>query len=220
MSFRPYPVMTLCVAVSLVILGLLGHWQWSRYEAKTQAVAITPDWTELAPATGDSLWLATIHDGRSAWRELRRIADGEDSMLATTGLVFSINPPEARPASPEDQSLGRGIVRPFPQRGGFAAAANPEDGVFYGYDRDAMGAALGHDLSDMVFEPELIRFVEEDGASRPGANPWADPALLDPLPPARHLGYALTWWGMALGLLILYFVYHLQSGRLKLRDGQ
>ena len=36
----------------------------------------------------------------------------------------------------------------------------------------------------------------------------------DAMPPARHLGYALTWYGLALVLLAIYFAYHISVGRL------
>lgn len=220
MSFRPYPVMTLCAAISLVLLGMLGQWQWARFQSKTQVAGTVPAWTELAPPDGNRLWLSTIHDGRSAWRGLRVIVQDGRGVLATDRLVFAIDPPDmAEPAGP-DPALGRGLLRPFPGSDRFAAPASLPDRVFYGFDRAGMAEAAGLALSEVVFEPEMIRFIEEDGTSRLAANPWADPSLLDPLPPARHLGYALTWWGMALGLLVLYLVYHVQAGRLKFGDGR
>ena len=39
----------------------------------------------------------------------------------------------------------------------------------------------------------------------------------DALPPARHLGYALTWYGLAVVLVVIYFAYHANAGRLSLR---
>ena len=30
----------------------------------------------------------------------------------------------------------------------------------------------------------------------------------------QHLSYAITWYGLALSLLFVYFSYHLSSGRL------
>ena len=45
-------------------------------------------------------------------------------------------------------------------------------------------------------------------------NPYAKPNAGDPLPPERHLGYALTWWGLALALVVIYVIYHIRAGRL------
>ena len=39
----------------------------------------------------------------------------------------------------------------------------------------------------------------------------------DAMPPARHLGYALTWYGLAIVLLAIYFAYHMSVGRLALQ---
>jgi len=73
--------------------------------------------------------------------------------------------------------------------------------------------ALDRPVSRRVFEPRRLMARDETGQGMID-NPQADSALADPLPPARHLGYALTWWGMALALLIMYFVYHAGVGRL------
>ena len=40
-------------------------------------------------------------------------------------------------------------------------------------------------------------------------------ANLDNLPPARHLGYALTWFGLALGMIGVYIALHIARGRLR-----
>jgi surfeit locus 1 family protein len=48
-------------------------------------------------------------------------------------------------------------------------------------------------------------------------NPYAFAKPLDPLPPERHFGYALTWWGMAIGLLGVYLALHHSKGRLRFR---
>jgi surfeit locus 1 family protein len=56
-------------------------------------------------------------------------------------------------------------------------------------------------------------YVGEDG--RAIANPFARMADADPLPPERHLGYAITWWGLAATLACIYFFYHASIGRLR-----
>jgi cytochrome oxidase assembly protein ShyY1 len=55
-------------------------------------------------------------------------------------------------------------------------------------------------------------YIGPDG--RADANPFAHAPGVDPLPPARHLGYALTWYGLALVLIVIYLAYHISVGRL------
>jgi len=33
----------------------------------------------------------------------------------------------------------------------------------------------------------------------------------------QHLSYAITWYGLALSLLIVYFSYHVSNGRLRIK---
>jgi surfeit locus 1 family protein len=68
-----------------------------------------------------------------------------------------------------------------------------------------------------VFEPEVIRLVSENGAYLID-NPYARLRLDDELPPQRHFGYAITWWGLAMALVGVYLAFHHQKGRLRFRN--
>ena len=68
-----------------------------------------------------------------------------------------------------------------------------------------------------VFEPEVIRFVSENGPYLID-NPYARLRLDDELPPQRHFGYAITWWGLAMALIGVYLAFHHQKGRLRFRN--
>ena len=48
MTFKPYPVLTLFTAVSVVILIMFGNWQWSRYHEKMALVDAAPEWTTVS----------------------------------------------------------------------------------------------------------------------------------------------------------------------------
>ena len=63
-----------------------------------------------------------------------------------------------------------------------------------------------------------VRNSADMSKARRTANPYAFAKLLDPLPPQRHFGYALTWWGMAIGLLGVYLALHHSQGRLRFRS--
>jgi len=63
----------------------------------------------------------------------------------------------------------------------------------------------------------LVRNSENPGQTRTTTNPYGAPTPVDPLPPERHFGYALTWWGLAAALFVIYWVFHASRGRLSLR---
>ena len=67
-----------------------------------------------------------------------------------------------------------------------------------------------------MFEPEtLIR--TDNLTSAPAANPLLIPGDSERLPPERHFGYAITWWGLAMALAGVYLAFHYQRGRLRFR---
>lgn len=55
-------------------------------------------------------------------------------------------------------------------------------------------------------------FLEADAAPNPGGVPVGGQTHLDI--PNDHLQYAITWFGIALALLGVYFAYHWENGRL------
>ena len=222
MTFRPLPVMTFCVLVSLVILTLLGNWQWQRYSQKLEIATTEIAWESLFGSVVDEqvFFVSTVVNGRSAWKHVAVLEDSErgDIVLATHFLSFQVN-------APETIALQKGREFDF------------EDGIFYtpskanvftpdavgdsyfSYDVEAMRARLPAVLQDrlrtVVFEPRLINVRDDVGDEGEIENPAADPVLADPLPPERHLGYALTWWGIAIVLFVIYLVYHVSAGRLR-----
>ncbi len=62
-------------------------------------------------------------------------------------------------------------------------------------------AMPGSTTSPIITSPAT--YVGADGRATP--NPFALAPGADALPPARHLGYALTWYGLALVLLVDLF---------------
>ncbi|MGN6147566.1 MAG: SURF1 family protein, partial [Rhizomicrobium sp.] len=58
-------------------------------------------------------------------------------------------------------------------------------------------------------------FLEADAKPNPGGWPKGGVTVVDL--PNNHLQYAITWFGLAIGLLGVYLVYHSSRGRLGLR---
>jgi surfeit locus 1 family protein len=89
----------------------------------------------------------------------------------------------------------------------------PLQRLWFAVDLSAMGRNGG--LENVADYYIASSYVGADGRSV--ANPFALAPGADALPPARHLGYAITWYGLALVLIVIYFAYHVSVGRLSIR---
>ncbi len=232
MMFRPMPILTVLSVLSLIILVKLGNWQYGRY---TQKMAVSETVRTEAPAEIVSAIVETDNagmaqqvygaiDGEPVWRRYvpaRLDGDGERVLLlwdATGGpgsvplLVADAGEPFSRVAN---------VLTRTPIRGRFAAQDNPEGNEWYTLDPSAMARQLGYaDAAPRIVETlaVTIRNSADMSRARRAANPYAYETFRDTLPPQRHFGYALTWWGMAIGLLGVYFVFHHSQGRLRFRS--
>ena len=228
MQFRPYPVMTACVMASLVVLIWLGSWQWSRYQDKLSQREIPPIETSRVSVTviaGDvgAQSLYAIIDGEPVWRRyVPATIDGGEGRVVLA-LWDGIGGVEPLPLSLEGLGSVTRESAVFIREtrvSGFAAKNRPEDDTWHSFDGPAMLARLGFPGRTYVQVVEPVELTIYAGADvsrfRTTANPYASPKPLDPLPPARHLGYALTWWGLALGLIAFYLGFHVSNGRLSL----
>jgi surfeit locus 1 family protein len=91
-----------------------------------------------------------------------------------------------------------GYVHPAEHPGWFSAADDPATRTFYTLDPAAIGAALGL--------PRVAPFVLVAlGPTPPGL--WPDPAKHLPRPPNNHLQYALTWYGLAAALAVVFMAW-------------
>jgi len=216
LRFRPMPLFTLVCAVAFAILIALGNWQWRRYEEKLRAAATAPIVAEALvkePPHGPPLLVFGVIDGRSGWRLFVPTSDAAGAVLfIDAGFAPGVAPPDrATLATPSSIAAGRNvrgaILRPRPP-GMFAPQSEPARGIWYAVDLPAMAHAAGYARA----APYVIAapYVDAEGRARP--NPFAQPS--DPLPPQRHAGYAVTWWGLAAGLLGVYFAMHRTQGRL------
>lgn len=226
MMFRPLPVMTVLTVVSLVILVLLGNWQYARYSEK-----INEDPDDLPPV--QSLTFDVISPGEGALaQQVYGVADSEPLwrryVLAErrdTGaqVILALNATGGpRPVSLALTDIGevRADVRVFPREGRESGRNAPPDEEWYVYDRAGMLSQWGlEDSAIDVAEPLELTVIDAANTerTRTTANPYAAPRPVDPLPPQRHFGYAITWWGLAAVLFVMYFVFHASRGRLSLR---
>lgn len=218
MLFRPLPVLTVFTVVSLAILILLGNWQWGRYVAKTGARDAPAPATMVLEGVADpakALRLYTVIDARSGWRLAVPVQVGTRTVLLVDTFFDGVQPPEvdAAAAAAPVRVEGRLIL---PQVNAFAARNQPGENRWYEMDAGAMQGALAvRQLEPALFEPVQLTYVSPSGARRQIANPFAAAVPGDALPPERHVGYALTWWGLAAALVGVYAAFHMRTGRLR-----
>ena len=225
MHFRPLPVLTALTLVCLVILVVLGNWQYERYSEK---IVSGPE--DLPPVQTLSFEIVSMDGARA--QQVYGIADSEPiwrrfvpARRGDTGELVLLGVDATGGASPVPVRLAdigsvERTVRVFPRAGRSVSRNRPDEDLWYVYDRAGMLARLGLEDDDIpVAEPvELTVYNAGDlTRARTTENLYAAPRPIDPLPPQRHFGYALTWWGLALALAVMYVVFHHARGRLRLR---
>jgi surfeit locus 1 family protein len=216
MRFRPIPLMTALSAVALVILILLGNWQWSRYQQKLHARAAPPAQMTIANAAalpGELQLVYALNDDGPAWRVFAPVVQNGATTFVDTGAVAGMNPPDWRtlrePFSGGAIGLKGTPVRPTPAPW-TAAKPDPARHIWFAVDLPAMARAAGAPPPTAYYL--ALPYIGPNGALIP--NPYVDPRTADPLPPERHFGYALTWWGLAGALIGVYAAFHIRAGRL------
>jgi surfeit locus 1 family protein len=90
-----------------------------------------------------------------------------------------------------------GYVRPADRPGPFAAHDDVAMRRFYTLDPAAIGAAIGLKVAPFT----LVALGPQP------ADLFPDPARHMPRPPNDHLSYAITWFGLALALAVIFVVW-------------
>ncbi len=230
MVFRPYPILTIASVVSLVVLVVLGNWQWEKYSKKSDQILHATENAERdravvveAPKGGYALQVYGLIDGNSVWR---RYVPGKINGVGDPVLVlYDVT---LGPTQEPLQIFGLGTIRikgvsnvfvRNDQRGIFTPRNNLKKNTWYWFDSLTMINLYGYSATKpvRVVEQEFIEVKDSTVSQghRTVKNPYYTSERKDTLPRERHLGYALSWWGMALALVIIYFVYHVQQGRTK-----
>lgn len=220
--FRPLWLMTILTVASLALLIALGRWQWDRYQTKLAAASEPVAEMTIAQYTPIETGIQFVYGVRpdthdSGWRVFVPVQYGDTTVFVDSDWIDGTevpNPAEVRvsPALRVGAPINGASIRPEPPAP-LTMPARPLQRLWFAIDLAAMGRNAGLDnVADFYIAGT---YVGEDG--RATRNPFALAPGADVLPPARHLGYALTWYGLALVLLGIYFAYHISVGRLGLR---
>jgi surfeit locus 1 family protein len=101
-----------------------------------------------------------------------------------------------------------GIIREPAPPGWFTPPINIARRVVHTRDPETLAKAFG-------WRNIFPMFLEADATPNPGGWPKGGVTIVDL--PNDHLQYAITWFGLALGLLAVYLTYHRSKGRLGLK---
>ena len=208
------------LAMLAVLVGL-GVWQVERLAWKT-ALLDAIDHAEAAPAVPLPSHPAAFAKVRVQGRfraDLRALygADVRDTAEGPqmgAGLLVPLERRDGPPilvdrgwiplsrrqaiAMPSGEVSVEGYVRPAVQPGLFSANDDPVRRHFYTLDPAAIGAALG--------VRDLAPFTLVALGPRP-SDLYPEPAHHLPRPPNNHLSYAITWFGLAVALVVVFVVW-------------
>lgn len=237
MSFRPLPGLTIAMLAALAILLSLGTWQLQRLGWKNDLTVRMQARAAAAPVSlGDALTrhsagediaflpvrltgrflhekelhFFTVEDskmGRRIFTPLK--TDDGHYVLVDRGFVpDALRPQGARKAGLNDRKADlTGQVRPGGSSGLFVPDNKPENNDWYWRDHAGMAAAAG-----LYGKDGLVPFFVEATSPAPGG--WPNGHASRPRLVNNHLEYALTWYALALVMLVIYALLHMRAGRL------
>ncbi|MBL8530554.1 MAG: hypothetical protein JNK94_02360 [Hyphomonadaceae bacterium] len=220
--FRPLPLMSIFAIVALAVLVSFGRWQWERYEQKTAlADEPVPEMTiedyQTLPEGLQFVYGVRQDVHQQGWRVFAPVQYGDTVVFVDSEFIEGARAPDpAEVRVPPALRLGAPIsgasIRPEPPAP-LTRAPRPLQRLWFAVDLSAMGRNAG--LENVADYYIASAYMGADG--RAVTNPFAMAPGADTLPPARHMGYAITWYGLALVLVVIYFAYHVSVGRLSLR---
>ena len=113
--------------------------------------------------------------------------------------------------APEGEISITGVTRNrASDRNMFSPDADMKQGIWYWYDLVGVSASMPDDLLDGYEGPVPITsavFVQLEPGGEPGTGKWPDPEDLKVELPNNHLQYALTWYALAVVLVVMGWLF-------------
>ena len=212
---------TLMTLLMLAVLLGLGTWQVRRLQWKEAILAQIAD-AEAAPpiplpASPEPFTKVAVTGhlrGDLSAQYAVEVRDTREGPQIGTFLVQPLERPNQPPllvergwvpqkrvtpiAQPQGQTTIVGYIHEAETPGLFSAKDDPAARVFYTLDPAAIGASLGL--------PRVAPFILIALGPAP-PELWPDPARHLPRPPNNHLSYAITWYGLAGALVVIFVVW-------------
>jgi len=239
--FRPLLVPTLWLIPLLAILIGLGTWQIQRLHWKLDLLAKIHAGLTSAPVPLHDA-LPSYDADRISAADYRRVQvrglfeNGQEMFFFTTGsdgeAVYHIvtpflmrdghtllvdrgyipmqmlDSPAWKAGDLNGQRTISGIIRKPAPPNWFTPPIDKAHRIVHTRDPQTLAKAFG-------VKNIYPMFLEADATPNPGGWPIGGVTVVDL--PNNHLQYAITWFGLALGLLGVYLAYHSSRGRLGLR---
>jgi surfeit locus 1 family protein len=229
--FRPSLRAALFTLPALIILVLLGNWQmhrlhWKRgllqeIAAHMAAPPVNLPATPFAAETWEyrHVTVTGVFDhahemylfapgpqGGAGYQVITPLIRPEgDVVLVNRGWVPTDHKDSATRAAAQlaGQVTVAGVIRLTGKSNMFSPANRPDLGIWYVRDIASMANYIGAQRKGLKVPPVV---VEADATPNPGGWPQGGNTITEI--PNNHLDYALTWYGLALVLLVIYVVYH------------
>ena len=236
MTFRPALWMTVAAIPALMMLIYLGTWQvvrmhWKEvliddFVSRATADAIPAPAAEDAAANRyqrlrlDGIWMhhaetqliGRTFEGTAGYHVITpfRLNDGRVLLMNRGWVSQDYRKPTARPTSLVSGQVRVDAILRLPKTKGYFVPENSPE------KDDWFTLKISDIASHHKLDANLITSYTAD-VLRP-AGPYVLPigAGVEVNIPNDHWNYALTWYGLGLGLIGVYFAWHVQAGRLHL----
>jgi len=236
MTFRPYLGLTIACALLFAALCGLGIWQLERLQWKLALIARVNSHMAAAPLLLSQIM--TLQADEAQYRRVSlkgRFDHAREAYVFTTdegaavyhvltpfttddGKVVMVDRGEVpkEKLDPATRLAGNvagkvqvtGVWRVPDAPGAFTPPPDPGKRIWYARDLAGIAAA-----DHLVLAAPVV--VEADAAANPGGWPKGGRTVVSFR--NQHLSYAVTWFGLALGLLGIWFAYHISKGRIGLK---
>jgi surfeit locus 1 family protein len=234
MTFRPYPGLTIACVLLFAILCGLGVWQLERLQWKLALIATVTGHMTAPPLTLDHILamkpddaqyrrvmlsgrfdhaketyvFTTDASGVAVYHVLTPFhSDDGKTLIVDRGEVPKerLDPVTRRQGNPSDVVAITGVWRAPDAPGLFTPPPDVAHRIWYARDLKAITAADHLTLSAPVV-------IEADATPIPGGWPKGGQTVVSFR--NQHLSYAVTWFGLAVVLLCIWFSYNISKGRI------
>jgi surfeit locus 1 family protein len=233
MTFRPYPGLTIACALLFTALCALGVWQLERLQWKLALIArvnghmasnaLPPD--RIMAMDGEEAqyrrvtlkgrfdhareaYVFTTDAGAPVYHVLTPFTTDEGKVLMVDrGEVpkEKLDPATRVEGNVTGEATITGAWRAPDAPGAFTPPPDTAHRIWFARDLASIAAADHLALAAPVV-------IEADAAPNPGGWPKGGQTVVSFR--NQHLSYAVTWFGLALGLLGVWLAYHISKGRI------
>jgi surfeit locus 1 family protein len=233
-TFRPYPGLTVACALLFALLCGLGSWQLQRLQWKLNLIATVNGHMTAPPVSLDTILVMKPDDaqyrrvmlhgrfdhtreayvfttdasGAPVYHVLTpfKTDDGKTLMVDRGAVPKEMLDPatRARGDAAGDVQV-TGVWRAPDAPGFFTPAPDIAHRIWYARDLGTIAAA-----NHLVLSAPVV--IEADATPNPGGWPKGGQTVVSFR--NQHLSYAVTWFGLAIVLLCIWFSYNFSKGRI------